>query len=106
MNTTCEQISFISEETKHEVRRNNLRLRERLLTEHGFDNFDDVDILSTVLSYANGTKDTAGLVKRLLDSFGSLRAILEARPEQLLKAHTPMLVTEFPITTESSSEQF
>ncbi len=85
MNTTCEQISFISEEQRQDTRRNTLRLRERLLTEHGFDNFDDVDILSTVLSYANGTKDTAGLVQRLLDSFGSLRAVLEARPEQLMK---------------------
>ncbi len=56
-----------------------------MLNEHGFDSFDDVDILSTILSYASGSKDSTGLVKRLLDSFGSLKAILEARPEQLLK---------------------
>ena len=85
MNKTVEQLSFISEEQKQDSRRHTLRLRERLLNEHGFDSFDDIDILSTVLSYASGNKDSTGLVKRLLDSFGSLKAILEARPEQLLK---------------------
>ena len=84
MNTTCEQISFISEEQKQDARKNTLRLRERLLTEHGFDSFDDSEILTTVLSYAKGTRDTAGLVARLIDTFGSLKGVLEARPEQLL----------------------
>ena len=85
MNTTFEQISFISEEQKQSEKQTALRLRERLLSEHSLEHFDDTEILSTVLSYANGTKDTAGLVARLLDSFGSLKAVLEARPEQLLK---------------------
>jgi len=84
MNTTYEQISFITDEQKQDERKNTLRLRERLMTEHGFDAFDDTDILTTVLSYAKGSKDTAGLVNRLFDTFGSLKAILEARPEQLL----------------------
>jgi len=84
MNTTFEQISFISDEQKQDDRKNTLRLRERLMTEHGFDAFDDTDILTTVLSYAKGSVDTAGLVNRLFDTFGSLKAILEARPEQLM----------------------
>ena len=84
MNTACEQISFISEEQKQDNRRNTLRLRERLMTEHGFETFDDTEVLSTVLSYAKGTRDTSGLVSRLFDTFGSLKTILEARPEQLL----------------------
>ena len=84
MNTTCEQISFISDEQKQDARKNTLRLRERLLTEHGFDSFDDSEILTTVLSFAKGTRDVAGLVARLIDTFGSLKGILEARPEQLL----------------------
>ena len=67
MNTTCEQISFISDEQKQDARKNTLRLRERLLTEHGFDSFDDSEILTTVLSYAKGSRDTAGLVARLFD---------------------------------------
>ena len=33
MNTTCEQITFISDEQKQDSRRNTLRLRERLMTE-------------------------------------------------------------------------
>ena len=87
MNCTieAEQISFIGEEQKQDKRCQALRLRERLLTEHGFESFDDIEILSTILGYAHGTKDTEGLVKRLLDTFGSLKGILEARPEQLLK---------------------
>ena len=82
-----EQICFIcsSTETKLENRTQALRLRERLLNEHSLENFDDKEILSMVLSYASGTRDTSGLVARLLDSFGSLKAVLEARPEQLLK---------------------
>ena len=102
MNTTFEQIAFIPEQQKplnrartagasasrtaHEMDgRTVLRLRERLLSERGFENFDDTEILSTVLSYASGTKNTAGLVAKLLDTFGSLKGILEARPEQLLR---------------------
>lgn len=82
---TFEQIGFITEEQRQDERRITLRLRERLLNERSLEHFDDSEILSTVLSYASGTKDTAGLVARLLDSFGSLKAVLEARPEQLLK---------------------
>ena len=84
MNTTYEQISFITEEQKQDARKNTLRLRERLMTEHGFDSFNDTDVLTTVLSYAKGNNDMTGLVDRLFDTFGSLKAILEARPEQLL----------------------
>ena len=85
MDTTFEQISFVTEQQKQDEKRIALRLRERLLSERSLEAFDDIEILSTILSYANGTKDTAGLVTRLLDSFGSLKSVLEARPEQLLK---------------------
>ena len=85
MDTTFEQITFITEQQKQDEKRTALRLRERLLSERSLETFDDIEILSTVLSYAAGTKDTTALVARLLDSFGSLKAVLEARPEQLLK---------------------
>ena len=85
MTTTFEQISFISQEQKQDERMTALRLRERLLCEHGFENLDDTEILSTILSYAPGARDTAGLVARLFETFGSLKGILEARPEQLQK---------------------
>ena len=85
MDTAFEQISFISEQQKKDEKHITFRLRERLLNERSLETFDDIEILSTILSYANGTKDTSSLVARLLDSFGSLKAVLEARPEQLLK---------------------
>ena len=84
MDTVFEQLTFVAEQPKQDDRANVLRLRERLLSEHGFDSFTDSEILSAVLSYAPGTKDSASLVARLLDTFGSLKAVLEARPEQLL----------------------
>ena len=62
MNTTCEQISFISDEQKQDARRNTLRLRERLMTEHGFESFDDTDILTTVM----GVKWVSGFLNRTL----------------------------------------
>ncbi len=86
MTTAFEQISFFTEEQKQDSSRYQaLRLRERLLNERSLEHFDDAEILSTVLSYASGTRNTARVVARLLDSFGSLKAVLEARPEQLLK---------------------
>ncbi len=92
MNTSFEQISFSGTEQPLGARNHaatpasaTLRLRERLMSERGFESFDDTEILSTLLSYAPGTKDTTDLVGRLIDNFGSLKAILEARPEQLLR---------------------
>ena len=84
MNNSYEQLSFIDVEKNRGTRKNTLRLRERLMTEHGFETFDDAEVLSTVLSYAKGSRDTDSLVNSLFDTFGSLKAILEARPEQLL----------------------
>jgi len=90
MNSKFEQISIIGNEHQQGTKRHAsapaaLRLRERLMSERGFESFDDTEILSTILSYAPGTKDTGDLVARLMDAFGSLKAILEARPEQLLR---------------------
>ena len=54
MNTTCQQISFISDEQKQDTRRNTLRLRERLMTEHGFETFDDTEVIhSNCLAVVN-----------------------------------------------------
>lgn len=68
MDTTFEQISFISEQQKKDEKHTALRLRERLLSERSLETFDDIEILSTILSYANGTKDTSSFVAHLLDS--------------------------------------
>ena len=85
MTTSFEQITFISGQEREDERRSGARLRERLMSERSFETFDDAEILSTILSYASGTRDTAGIIRRLMDAFGSLKAILEARPEQLLR---------------------
>ncbi len=50
MNTTCEQISFVGMEQKRDERRNTLCLRERFLVEHGFESFDDAEVLYIILS--------------------------------------------------------
>lgn len=61
-----------------------LRLRERFMAERNFDNFDDAEILTTILSYAGYTSKAAWIARRLLINFGNLKSVFEARPEQLL----------------------
>ena len=85
MNTTCEQISFITGAQKQDEKHTALRLRERLIADRGFEEFEDREILSTILSYSNSTRGLADLTERLLDTFGSLKAVLEARPEALMR---------------------
>lgn len=84
MTTAFEQTSFIQIEAPRDERRTALRLRERLMRDRDFGGFEDSEILTTILSYANGTKNPERLTEKLLDAFGSLKGILEARPEQLL----------------------
>ena len=44
---------------------------------------DEKELLLHLLQFTNTTKDKSCLADDLLDSFGSLKAVLEARPEQL-----------------------
>ena len=48
MDTTFEQISFISEQQKKDEKYTSLRLRERLLNERSLETFNDIEILSTI----------------------------------------------------------
>ena len=59
------------------------RLRERFISENGFEHFTDHQILELLLFYANARTDTNPTAHALLDEFGSLKAVLEARPEML-----------------------
>ena len=59
------------------------RMKRRFL-EHGLDNFDDVNALELLLFFAAPRRDTNGLAHALLDRFGSLAGVLEARREDLL----------------------
>ena len=104
MNTTCEQITFITEEQKQDEKHTALRLRERLMADRSFEEFEDREILSTILSYSNNTRGLSGLADRLLDAFGSLKGVIEARPEQLLRVNgmnptrTSLITMIVPIT--------
>ena len=60
------------------------RLRERFIREKGFENYEDHQILELLLCYAHTRGDTNPLAHDLLDQFGSLKGVLEARPEQLM----------------------
>ena len=60
------------------------KLRNRFIQDKGFENFEDHQILELLLFYARARVDTNPLAHELLDRFGSLKGVLEARPEQLM----------------------
>ena len=60
------------------------KLRNRFIKDKGFENFEDHQILELLLFYAKAQADTNPLAHELLDRFGSLKGVLEARPEQLM----------------------
>ena len=59
------------------------KLRERMQAENGFEHFDDVDTLTAIIGLVNQTEKAPRIADKLLDTFGSLKGVLEARPEQL-----------------------
>ena len=61
------------------------KMRDRFIREKGFENFEDHQILELLLYYANARSDTNPTAHALLDEFGSLKGVLEARPEQLMR---------------------
>ena len=60
------------------------KMRDRFIRDKGFENFEDHQILELLLFYANARGDTNPVAHRLIDTFGSLKGVLEARPEQLM----------------------
>ena len=60
------------------------KLRTRFIRENGFDSFEDHQILELLLFYTNPRGDTNPIAHALLDTFGSLKGVLEARPEMLM----------------------
>lgn len=69
-------------ENLHEGHRE--KMRDRFIRDKGFENFEDHQILELLLFYANARGDTNPLAHKLLETFGSLKGVLEARPEQLM----------------------
>ena len=61
------------------------KMRKRFINDKGFENFEDHQILELLLFYANTRSDTNPLAHELIDAFGSLKGVLEARPEQLMQ---------------------
>lgn len=58
------------------------RVKNRVLRE-GIDSFEDHQILELLLFYCIPMKDTNELAHQLIDRFGSLAGVLDARPEDL-----------------------
>lgn len=59
------------------------RMRERFRQE-GLDGFADHEVLELLLFYGRARGDVNPLAHTLMDTFGSLQGVLEAKPEQLL----------------------
>lgn len=58
-------------------------LQDLFLKEKSFDRFSDVDVLGTFLSAAGIRSDTESMVQTMLDTYGSFKGLLEARPDHL-----------------------
>ncbi|MBI5607130.1 MAG: DNA repair protein RadC [Deltaproteobacteria bacterium] len=58
------------------------RLKDRFVRS-GLESFQDYEVVELILTYAQARKDTKPLAKALLQTFGSLRGILEAPVEEL-----------------------
>lgn len=58
-------------------------LRERLESDRSFDNFSELEAMKLILTMAGTRGDYEFIAQKLLDEFGSLKNVLEARPEAL-----------------------
>ncbi len=59
------------------------RLKKRYM-ESGFSSFSEHEVLELIYFYAIPMKDTKPLAKKMLDSFGSLQAVFEATPQEIM----------------------
>ncbi len=61
------------------------RLRERFRENQGFSGFSDHEILELVLTYGSPRKDTKAMAKNLIATYGNLKGVFEAMPQQLMQ---------------------
>lgn len=78
-----EKNQELTEKADHLHAGHRMRLRKRFQDEGGFDSFKDHEILELLLMYGAPRKDVNGIAHALLEQFGSLKGVLEARPEML-----------------------
>lgn len=105
MNTTQKfaQTSFLpyaTETRKARTSRETERalLMERFATARSFDSFTETETLKALINCSANRNDAEQIAADLLDTFGSLKAVLEARPEALIKVRgcgmkTAMLIS-------------
>jgi len=72
------------------------RLRQRFLT-HGLEPLQDHEVLELLLFYAIPRRDTNSIARQLLSHFGSISAVLDAKPQELISVagigeHAAMLL--------------
>jgi len=87
MNTNFEQIAFIKDSerrTRNVNKEHFATLREQVTRENTFDVMDDIQALGTMISMVKGGAfDPMETAQYLINTFGSLKGVIEARPEQL-----------------------
>lgn len=107
-NTNYTQLSLIRDDerkTRGTMREYCATLRERVTAERGFESMTDMETIGTLLSLVRGVSapDPMTTAEKLLDRFGSVKGILEARPEQyagiegMTAARTEMLQMVLPL---------
>lgn len=69
---------------KHDHYGHRQRLKNRFLTE-GLERFENHNILELLLFYSIPQRDTNEIAHRLINHFGSLAAVFDASPEELVK---------------------
>lgn len=62
-----------------------MNLQTLFLREKSFEGYDDNAVLECLLTSAGIRTDIPGMIDRLMDEFGSFKAVLEAKPVQLMK---------------------
>ena len=62
-----------------------MNLQKLFMKEKSFEGYDDSSVLECLLSTAGVRTDVPTLINHLFTEFGSLKGVLEARPEQLMQ---------------------
>ena len=75
-----------TEAKKHDHYGHRQRLKNRFLSE-GLERFEDHNILELLLFYSIPQRDTNEIAHRLMNHFGSLAAVFDASPEELVKVN-------------------